>query len=484
MSTAAFQIGEQIDRYLILGEAGRGAMGKIYQARDVILGRVVALKVLPEEYSGRHEYRERFVREARAAAKIRHRNVVAVHDVHVHASDPLYIVMEFLEGETFDVFLKREAPVAFDRALEVLLPVMSAVIAAHENRVIHRDLKPANIMLCRERDGTHTPKVLDFGISKLTSTAALGRSSAATDLNLTSDDQQLGTPNYMAPEQDGDHHLVGPWSDGYSIAQMLYLCLTGHRAFVGSSVQEVIAAKRRGVFPAPSSFPFGLPPGLDAWMSRAMHADTTQRFQTLREAALALLALSPPASQTRWLPEFSPDDLVVDVGKTEAREAATSPVPKVLDDVADETARIRAMLPSDFSRVPKGVEPFLALRNRTSRRERVLVGALVFLLTTVIVLAIREVRRSDSAQRFSPEKSTEIPRTTLSPGPPTVQPTLPQVAVVSPVTPRVDASVATAPTPSKITHRVRQPSTPRHRGCLGTEYWTGTSCVRVFGANP
>ncbi len=186
--------------------------------------------------------RERFVREAQAAAKICHRNVVAVHDVC--DGEPPFIVLQYLQGETLDALLKREGPLPLSRALDLLLPVISAVRAAHEAGVIHRDLKPANIMLARERDGELTPKVLDFGISRIAQVTGLFHAaSPAGSLDLTGEGDCMGTPSYMPPEQHGAQQLVGPWSDVYALGLMLYVALTGKRAFPGRSAPEVLRSE-------------------------------------------------------------------------------------------------------------------------------------------------------------------------------------------------------------------------------------------------
>ncbi len=302
-----FKPGARIGRYLVVQEIGRGGMGAIHLARDTVLRRMVALKVLSASGLSQRGVRERFVREAQAAAKIHHRNVVAVHDVSV--GDPPFIVLEYLRGETLDALLKREAPLSFAHATELLLPVMSAVMAAHDAGVVHRDLKPANVMLVAERDGSLTPKVLDFGISKLGHVTQRFRAAAPTDLDLTAHDQFMGTPSYMPPEQHGAQHDVGPWSDVYALALMLYQAVTGTRAFVGRSAELVLAAKVRGYFKVPSSFPYGVPAALDAWMTKALAPDPTQRFATMRDAALALVPLLDAAHRARWERVFEvPDD--------------------------------------------------------------------------------------------------------------------------------------------------------------------------------
>ncbi len=396
MDLRSLKTGEQLDRYVILREAGRGGMGTIYQARDTVLGREVALKVLAREYESHREHRERFVREAQAAAKIRHRNVVAVHDVSVRGA--LYIVMEYLRGETFEAFVRREAPVSFERALESLMPVMAAVSAAHDSSVIHRDLKPANIMLAHEGDGSVTPKVLDFGISKVSREAGARGVARSDDPDLTSDDQQLGTPSYMAPEQDGHHRAVGPWSDAYAIALMLYLAVTGKRAFTGRSVVEVMVAKRIGRFDAPSSYPFNLPPALDAWMLRALSPDVRDRYASVREMATDLLAFAPREARAQWESVFALErPASLDPLDLSTRYGASTSAPPAADVSARDAVLDVSLPPDTVERSSVEVPAPPPPRAAASRRERSLVAALALMGVALGVTLVRD-RRADTGR--------------------------------------------------------------------------------------
>ncbi|MFO0604316.1 MAG: protein kinase [Polyangiales bacterium] len=434
----AFRPGDAVDRYRIVREAGRGGMGAIYLARDTVLRRMVALKVLPREFVTLREHRERFVREAQAAAKIRHPNVVAVHDVCL--STPPYIVMEYLEGETFESLLRREAPMSIEQAMEVLLPVMSAVAAAHESRVIHRDLKPANIMLTRERDGALTPKVLDFGISKVAKVTREFRAAAPRDLELTDRDAQLGTPNYMAPEQDGSHDEVGPWSDAYPLGLMLYRAVTGRLPFIGTSAQDVLYQKRRGGFTSLTTFPFGLPDGLDLWMGRALSPDPRRRFRSVREMATALLAFAPEPLRARWSPVFAPPD-----------DGHHAPTP-AHDAHAEGSLSTTGDLPPTASSTPAPA--------KLSRRERVLVGALAGVTLLAASLGVRTWRRDATpapviVQAAPPTRTEATPARTEAPpaaSEPSVPPTSPAVTAAPPaVSPRPAAVAGNArPRPATV----------------------------------
>ncbi len=211
-----FVKGQRIDRYEIREHIGQGGMGTVYRAVDTKLGRIVALKTVVAHKRGdklTEEIRERFMREALAASRVDHRNVVQVLDFGFADDGTPYMVMEYLRGRSLSAILKgASAPLAIDYVADVLLSVCAALRACHHVGIIHRDLKPANIYLCDTDTGWEV-KVLDFGISK----------APAAD-ELTQDGQIIGTPQYLSPEQiEG---TVGNESDQYALGVLLYVCLT------------------------------------------------------------------------------------------------------------------------------------------------------------------------------------------------------------------------------------------------------------------
>jgi len=432
------QPGAMVDRYRIVRQVGRGAMGTIHLAHDTVLDRQVALKVLPDTLRARPEHWERFLREAQAAAKIRHPNVVAIHDVCL--SVPPYIVMEYLEGETFEAFLRREAPMALDQALAVLLPVVSALMAVHETGVVHRDLKPSNIMLVRERDGSFSPKVLDFGISKLQLTVREPRGVAPQALELTAHDALLGTPNYMAPEQDGSQGDVGPWSDTYALALTLYRAVTGRLPFSGANAQEVLYRKRCGTFVPLATFPFGLPEGLDRWMQRALHPDPQKRFRSMQELGVELLPFVSEPQRARWENIFVPSEAPEPFAQGSFAQLPAPPLPPRLP--GEGTASITV----DFT-ATRSVSSPVSRALRASRWP----GFLLTALATVSLLAMaRVVLRS---QGHRPASFSRAPLSSgHSPGIPSqalaTVPTPLHLPLNSGTSSQVPATVQTPPLPS------------------------------------
>ena len=221
-------IGEVVaDKYRIERLLGSGGMAEVYAAINIRTDRRVALKWILPALAASPEVLARFRREALAAGRINHPNVVTIFDVVEHQSSAC-LVMEMLSGETLADRMKRTGPMAFVEAVAIMLPAMRGVAAAHFHGVIHRDLKPDNIFLCMDADGSiRDCKVLDFGVSKLTV------ADAATTGDITLSGNVVGTPEYMAPEQvragkHADHRI-----DIYSLGVVFYEMLAGRPPFVG-----------------------------------------------------------------------------------------------------------------------------------------------------------------------------------------------------------------------------------------------------------
>jgi serine/threonine-protein kinase len=270
--------------YRVVRLIGEGAMGSVYEAEHVRLGRHVALKMLHERFASSPRAVARFEREARAAAAIGHDNIVDVIDFGHHEGVP-YIVMEYLEGQTLAERLAAENTIDSIEACRIAAQVLSALASAHAVGIVHRDLKPGNVMLAERAGGRVTAKILDFGISKFASAGASSR--VATQAGM-----MLGTPSYMAPEQwlgrpDVDHR-----ADLYAVGVMLYEMLTGGLPYEGATRHELFVEVVRSHVPppTPSEIAPESPRALDAIALRAVQRDASQRFQT---AAAFVVALRP-----------------------------------------------------------------------------------------------------------------------------------------------------------------------------------------------
>jgi predicted Ser/Thr protein kinase len=271
-------------RYEVERTLGRGGMATVYLARDTVLGRHVALKVLADHLAEDEGFRARFLREARLAARLSHPNVVRVYD----AGDDergLSIVMEYVEGEPLDAELRRRGPLPPDEVVELGVQLCSALEAAHAAGLVHRDVKPQNIL--RARDGT--VKLTDFGIARsLDSTV------------LTEHGSVLGTAAYLAPEQARGEPVTGA-ADLYGLGVVLYEALTGRRPHEGASLSELVLRREQEAPRPPSAVAAGVPPELDAPILRSLALRPEDRPASAAVLA-AELAAALPEAPTRPLP--------------------------------------------------------------------------------------------------------------------------------------------------------------------------------------
>jgi tetratricopeptide (TPR) repeat protein len=265
---------EQIGRYRILERVGGGGMGTVYRAHDPQLDRVVALKVprLEEVGQDRDVTLQRFLREARAAAGVRHAHVCPIHDAGEHAGTP-YVVMAFIEGSSL-AKLAKQGRLESTQAVQLVCKVATGLEAIHAQGIIHRDLKPGNILL----DPAGEPLVTDFGLARS------GQDSEC----LTVHGSMLGTPAYMAPEQvSPDIGPIGPWTDIYSLGVVLFQLLVGRTPFTGSPLTLPYQVAHETP-PAPSKFRSDLDPGLEAIVVRALARQPADRYRSAREFGEAL----------------------------------------------------------------------------------------------------------------------------------------------------------------------------------------------------
>ncbi|HET7502321.1 MAG TPA: protein kinase [Kofleriaceae bacterium] len=268
-------IGAEIDgRYRVLELIGEGGMGKVYLAEHVEIGKRVALKVLHPSYSRMPDLVERFRREARAASKIGHPNIVDVTDSGTTADGSVYFVMEYLEGVELGSVIEREGALDVARALKITGQICRALAAAHREGIIHRDLKPENIFLIT-RDGTSdVVKVLDFGIAKTT------EAEAARERRLTSPGMAMGTPEYMSPEQAAGRPADAR-CDVYALGAILYEMVTGVPPYTGDNFMEILNKKatQDPVLPHIVRSELALP--VSELVTAAMARSPTERPQTM-----------------------------------------------------------------------------------------------------------------------------------------------------------------------------------------------------------
>ncbi|MFO0601954.1 MAG: serine/threonine-protein kinase [Polyangiales bacterium] len=283
------------DRWTLVEKIDEGAMGEIFRATHAVLGHAVAVKVLNPTVSRDKASTERFLREARIAARLQHRNVVRVEDFGVAADGRPFLVMELLRGESLARRLARAPRPTHAETLDVIRQIAAGLDAAHAAGIVHRDLKPENVFLA-QADGATVVKVLDFGVAKFTDALANGaRATASNTL--------IGTPRYMSPEQARSSRELDGRSDLWALGMIAYEMLTGAHPFEGEAIAELLVAILTHRIAPPTSVRPGLPAALDAWAAVALARSRYERFPTGRALADALADALDGRLDERWSAE-------------------------------------------------------------------------------------------------------------------------------------------------------------------------------------
>lgn len=254
------------ERYKILETIGDGGMAIVYKALDSALGRVVAIKVLRPQYASDKEFVERFHREAQSAASLSHPNIVSIFDVGLY-DGVYYIVMEYVKGENLKDIIRKDAPLPFERAVNIAKQICEALQHAHENDIIHRDIKPHNILVTKD----DRVKVTDFGIAR-----------AANTSSLTETGVVIGSVHYFSPEQ-ARGGFVEAKSDLYSVGVILYEMVTGHVPFSGDSPIATALMHIQKTVPEPRLVNASLDPMLNQIICKALEKNPEMRYVSAEE---------------------------------------------------------------------------------------------------------------------------------------------------------------------------------------------------------
>ncbi|HKP36579.1 MAG TPA: protein kinase [Pyrinomonadaceae bacterium] len=401
-------VGSVLDgQYQIEALLGKGGMGAVYRARHILLGDRVAIKLLPPEMRSNTEWLRRFQREGQAARRFRHPNAVTVYDLRTSGDGTIYLVMEYVEGTTLDVELKRHGRFAPAEALAMLRPVMSVLNAAHAMGVVHRDLKPENIMIGKAgTSGEPVVKLLDLGIAKLREVAGVEKTGSTA---LTMAGQMLGTPYYMSPEQwgelpdDGSSEIDGR-ADIYSLGVVLYELVAGKRPFSGLTILEL---RKQHVTETPKPLR-EVVPGVSESFSRAIARsiakDRSQRQSTAAELEAELgAALSDDGSSSAVFPEIGSEQdrttglatraeratpTIGDSGAQTMVESAAAPAASQAATIptlvvsTDELAAREGARPQESPQVISKPQMEIAVPSR--RQTPLIIGAVVIVLLIVL----------------------------------------------------------------------------------------------------
>ncbi len=264
-----------LKNYKLLDHLGSGGMSNVYLAEHLLMRRRVAIKVLPQKRVSDSSYLQRFYREAQAAARLDHPNIVRAYDVE-HEDDIHFLVMEYVEGCDLATLVRREGPLDYQRAADYIRQAAIGLSVAHRAGLVHRDVKPANLLV----DRNNVVKLLDLGLARF-SAADEGKAS----LTVVCDENVLGTADYLAPEQALDSHAADARADIYSLGCSLYFLLTGQPPFAEGTIAQRLLAHQKQTPPSIYRFRPDAPPALVEFCFRMMAKRPEDRPQTAEEAA-------------------------------------------------------------------------------------------------------------------------------------------------------------------------------------------------------
>ena len=397
------------DKYRIEELINEGGMGAVYRATHVLMDKTVAVKVLHPALAADDKIVARFSREARAASRISHPHALSVTDFGEDKGGVVFLVMEYLNGQTLKEVIRNESPMPLPRIVEIIRQVCGALEAAHAEGVVHRDLKSDNIMLI-DVGGGDWAKVLDFGIAKITE--KVGQDPALTAPNLI-----IGTPQYMSPEQCSQAAEIDSRSDIYSLGVILYELLIGHVPFTGESPTAIMMKHLQEPPPSVLEERKDLPASVGRVVARAMAKRPEDRFQTVSElseeftaAAADQPAAAAAATTGPGTADRSTNRIVVPTGSNEAPRSTAN-------EDHDEATVVRARPESSQAVEAEIFSTEVAPPPESFNPWRIVIPAVAGLL--VIFAVVFALTRNSASQPAANDNSQPL---TIDPGSQPVQP--------------------------------------------------------------
>jgi serine/threonine-protein kinase len=279
-------------KYEITRKIGQGGMGAVYEATHKLIGKRVAVKILLDKYAQKDQIVARLQQEARLASSIGHANIIDITDIGQTVDGRMFVVMEFLEGESLGALISRTGRLEQTRALRIAKQIASALGAAHKKGIVHRDVKPENVFLLTRNDQDYV-KVVDFGISK-----SLRPEDGTDSPRLTQTGMVLGTPLYMSPEQARGDDELDHRIDIYALGVILYEMVTGEVPFRGSNYLNILSQVLADEPPPPREHDPNISPDLEAVILKALEKDRSHRYQSMQELAADLSLLEGDSLST------------------------------------------------------------------------------------------------------------------------------------------------------------------------------------------
>lgn len=302
-------IGKRVnDRYKLLKMVGGGGMANVYLARDMILDRDVALKILRMDFNNDDEFIKRFNREAQSATSLAHPNIVSIYDVG-EDGDIYYIVMEYVEGMTLKQYIQKNDPIPIGTALDIMKQITAAISHAHQNGIIHRDIKPQNILIDHEGN----IKITDFGIAI-----------ALSSTNITQTNAVLGSVHYLSPEQ-ARGGMANKKSDIYSLGIVMFELFTGRLPFYGESAISIALKHLQSETPSPKRWNPDIPQSVENIILKATAKDSFYRYESVDAMSEDIRTALDPA-RINEAPFVIPED-----------QDATKAIPIITDDQLQST---------------------------------------------------------------------------------------------------------------------------------------------------